>query len=135
MVHLITDTPASISNVTEWCKKDGCWLKVKAFDMDLSKVFLTELIGIDERNAVEKDAKKVQKVDDGITCQKMVLDIGPEKWKEISKFGVLNKHLNEKDMGILQVAVSMPYRMPTENQCKYLIKLLNRLQEEGFQLN
>jgi hypothetical protein len=65
----------------------------------------------------------------------MVLEIGPEKWKEISKFGVLNQHLNEKDMGILQVAVSMPYRMPTESQCKYLMKLLIRLKEEGFQLN
>ena len=41
--------------------------------MDQGKAFLTELIGIDQRDAVEKDAKKVQKVDDGITCQKMVL--------------------------------------------------------------
>ena len=61
--------------------------------------------------------------------------MGPEQWKEISKFGVLNQHLNEKDMGILQVTVSMPYRMPTESQCKYLMKLLTRLKEEGFQLN
>jgi len=133
--QIITDTPASISNVTEWCKKDGCWLKVKAFDMDLSKAFLAELIGIDERDVVEKDAKKVQKVDDGITCQKMVFEIGPEKWKEISKFGVLNKHLNEKDMGILQVAVAMPSRIPTESQCKYLMKLLIRLKDEGLHLN
>lgn len=60
--QIITDTPASISNVTEWCKKDGCWLKVKAFDMDLSKAFLTELIGIDERDAVEKDAKRSRRL-------------------------------------------------------------------------
>ena len=103
--------------------------------MDLSKPFLTELIGIDERDAVEKDAKKVKKVDDGITCQEMVLEIGPEKWKEISKFGVLNKHLNEKDMSILRTAVLMPSIMPTESQCKYLMKLLSRLKEEGFQMN
>jgi hypothetical protein len=134
--QIITDTPASISNVTEWCKKDGCWLRVKAFDdIELSSAFLKELIGLDERAAVEKDAKKIQKVDDGITCQKLVLEIGPEQWKEISKFGLNNQFLNEKDIGILRVAVSMPARIPSESQCKHLIKLLERLKEEGLHLN
>lgn len=132
--QIITDTPASISNVTEWCKREGCWLKVKAFDMDLSKAFLSELIGIDERNAVEKDAKKIQKLDNGIACQKMVFDVGPEKWNEVKKYGLLNKHLNEKDINMLELAVKIPNIIPTDGQCKYLIKLLNRLKAEGFLL-
>jgi hypothetical protein len=31
----------------------------------------------------------------------MVLNLGPEKWKELSLWGFPQKLLNEKDMGIL----------------------------------
>ena len=131
--QVITDTPETVSNVTEWCKREGCWLKVKAFDMDLSKEFITELVGKDEIYADYKDAKKIQKIDDGITCQNRVLEIGAAKWKELSEFGISNRSLNEKDMGILQVAVKMPNKIPTESQCKHLIKLLAKLEEDGLQ--
>ena len=59
--EIITDTPENISNVTEWCKKEGCWLKVKAFDMNLSEAFIGELVGKEITAVDGKDAKKVQK--------------------------------------------------------------------------
>jgi len=133
---IITDTPPNITNVTEWCKKEGCWLRVKAFDgIDLGSPFLKELIGLYERAAVENDAKKIQKIDDGIACQKLVIEIGAEQWKVISKFGLTNHLLNQKDISILNVAVGMPSRIPSEIQCKYLVKLLGRLKEGGLRLN
>ena len=130
---IITDTPENISNVTEWCKKEGCWLKVKAFDMDLSEAFISELIGKEMAAVDEKDAKKVQKIDDGINAQKKVLNLGPEKWKELSVWGVSRKLLNEKDMGILQVAVRIPDKIPSEKQSMHLMKLLVKMEVEGFQ--
>lgn len=133
--EIITDTPENISNVTEWCKREGCWLKVKTFDMDLSEDFISELVAKDDISIARKEAKKIQNIDNGINCQKKVIAIGPEKWKEISMFGLSTKHLSEKDLGILKIAVSMPARIPTESQCKYLIKLLERLKEEGLILN
>jgi hypothetical protein len=130
---IITDTPENISNVTEWCKKEGCWLKVKVFDMDLSEAFISELIGKEIAAVDEKDAKKVQKIDDGINAQKKVLDLGSEKWKELSFWGFSQKLLNEKDMGILQVAVGKPDKIPSEKQSTYLMKLLAKMEVEGFQ--
>ena len=130
---IITDTPENISNVTEWCKKEGCWLKVKTFDMDLSEAFISELIGTEIAAVDEKDAKKVQKIDDGINAQKKVLDLGPEKWKELSVWGFSQKLLNEKDMGILQVAVGKPDKIPSEKQSMHLMKLLAKMEIEGFQ--
>lgn len=131
--EIIIDTPENISNVTEWCKKEGCWLKVKAFDMDLSEAFISELIGKEMAATDEKDAKKVQNIDDGINAQKKVLNLGPEKWKELSVWGFSQKLLNEKDMGILQVAVGIPDRIPSEKQSMHLLKLLAEMEVEGFQ--
>lgn len=131
--EIIIDTPENISNVTEWCKKEGCWLKVKAFDMDLSEAFISELIGKEIAAVDEKDAKKVQKIDDGINAQKKVLNLGPEKWKELSVWGFSQKLLNEKDMGILQVAVGIPDKIPSEKQSIHLMKLLDKMEVEGFQ--
>lgn len=132
--NIITDTPENTSNVTEWCKREGCWLKVKAFAMDLGEGFISELKGKEQLAEARKDARKIQRTDDGISCQKLVIDMGPEKWKEIGTFGLQGRHLSEKDMGILQVAVNMPSRLPTENQSKYLIRLLKRLEGEGLHL-
>ena len=130
---IITDTPENISNVTEWCKKEGCWLKVKAFDMDLSEAFISELIGKEIAAVDEKDAKKVQNIDDGINAQKKVLDLGSEKWKELSVWGFSQKLLNEKDTGILQVAVGIPDKIPSEKQSMHLMKLLAKMELDGFQ--
>ena len=132
--EVITNTPENVSNVTEWCKKEGCWLKVKAFDMDLANDFISELKGSDELKEDKKDAKEVQKIDDEIACQKEVLTLGAEKWKEVAAFGLANKLLNQKDMGILATAAAMPEKMPSGKQCVYLVKLLRRLELEGLKL-
>ena len=106
---------------------------MKTFDIDLSKAFINELIGKEIAAVDEKDAKKVQKIDDGINAQKKVLDLGSEKWKELSFWGFSQKLLNEKDMGILQVAVGMPDKIPSEKQSMHLMKLLAKMELEGFQ--
>jgi len=132
--QIIIDTPENVSNVTEWCKKGGCRLKVKEFEMDLDGDFIGELKRIDDLKEDKKDAKKVQKIDDGIACQKKVLSLGAEKWKVAAGFGLENKLLNQKDMGILATAASMPEKIPSEKQCTYLVKLLKRLEIEGLKL-
>ena len=132
--QIIIDPPENVSNVTEWCKKEGCWLKVKKFDMDLNSDFIRELTGIDKLKEDKKDAKKVQKIDDGIICQEKVLALGAEKWKEAAGFGLVNKLLNQKDMGILATAAAIPEKIPSEKQCIYLVKLLKRLEFEGLKL-
>lgn len=134
-VHqIIIDPPENVSNVTEWCKKEGCWIKVKNFDMDLNSDFSRELMEIDELKEDKKNAKKVQTIDDGISCQEKFLALGAEKWKEAAGFGLMKKLLNQKDMGILATAAAIPEKIPSEKQCIYLMKLLQRLEFEGLKL-
>jgi len=81
----------------------------------------------------EKMQRRFKKIDDGINAQKKVLNLGPEKWKELSVWGCSQKLLNEKDMGILQIAVKIPDRIPSEKQSMHLMRLLDRIEAEGFQ--
>jgi hypothetical protein len=132
--QIIIDTPENVSNVTEWCKREGCWLRIKNVDINLNPDFLKELKEINVVKEDKKDAKEVQKIDDGIACQKKVISLGAEKWKATARFGLDNNLLNQKDMGILTAATMMPGKIPSEKQCIYLVNLLKRLEMEGLSL-
>lgn len=133
----ISQPPEGISNISEWCKKDACWVGLQNRLSDVAEIlpeqFIAELISKAKVKEDVKAAKKTQKIDDGINYQKVVLDLGSEKWKEIAAFGLAGKHLGQKDMGILAVATAMPAKIPSERQCKHLVGLLEKLKIEGLQ--
>lgn len=128
----IINTPAGISNVTEWAKKDGCWLSVQNIVAELNDDFIVELIDQDSLKAEEKDAKRVQRIDDGIEAQSRVINLGPAKWREIMEWGMKNKLLTKDDISFIKVATRISARIPSEKQCVRLIGILMRLQEEGY---
>lgn len=135
----IVNPPTGISNISEWCKKDMCWGRIQGRIAELEEKLPPEfpviLLSQEEEKIEAKSAKKVQKIDDGITCQKKVLALGAEKWKAAAGFGLANNLLNQKDMGILTTAAAMPERIPSEKQCIYLVNLLQRLELEGLKLS
>ncbi len=131
----IVDTPAGISNVTEWAKKEGCWLKVQGMNPELSDVFIDELIDRGHLVAEEKDAKKVQTIDDGIKAQSMVIELGSDKWQEILDWGFKRKLLTKDDISFIKVATRIPSKIPSEKQSMRLMSILARLQEEGYATN
>lgn len=137
--HDIVSPPSGISNVGEWCKKDLCWERIAAhieeLEEELPSDFNNILISIESEKIEEINAKKIQKLDDGIVCQKNAISLGADKWKEVAEFGLKNNLLNQKDMGILQIAVAIPEKIPSEKQCIYLMSLLKRLEIEGLRLN
>lgn len=62
----IQDTPESITNVTEWCKKTQCWINVQHIDYALNTEMLSELIDSPQQISKQEGVKKVQKIDNGI---------------------------------------------------------------------
>ena len=134
----IVNPPAGISNISEWCKKDLCWTRIQnrlaELEPKMPADFLNGLLSKDDEQHEIKSAKKVQKIDDGIACQKKVFALDAEKWKEAAGFGLSNNLLNQKDMAILATAAAMPERIPSEKQCIYLVNLLRRLELEGLML-
>ena len=132
----LVDPPQGISNVTEWAKKEGCWLRLKDGVAELIAAlpsdFINELISVDAVKADAKDAKNIQKMDDGINAQKRVFEIPAQKWSELKALGEQKKLFTPKELGILNIAAQIPAKIPSEKQCAILIDVLKTAEQEGL---
>jgi hypothetical protein len=128
----IQDTPSGITNVTEWCKKELCWKRLQEIHISLNQDVEIYLIGGDEIKSQKTDAEKIQKIDNGIITQKYVIDKGGNYWKQLSKFGLEKSLLSLKEMSILEIACSIPNKIPSEKQSLIVVDVEQKLKKEGF---
>jgi hypothetical protein len=130
--HLVSP-PQGISNISEWAKREACWTRIQGdiASLDLPDAFYGELVSAEEARAEKKDARKVQKLDNGINDQMRVIQIGASGWRRVREEGTRLKLLTEKEIGVLRVAEQIPTRLPTEKQSAILIEILERAESEG----
>jgi hypothetical protein len=132
----LTQPPPGISNISEWAKKDACWTRIQSqietLEAELSEEFWNELLSAEEGKAETRDARKTQKIDDGIDAQRQVLDIPAAQWSHILEEGLKRKFLTPKEVGILKIAEQMPAKIPTEKQCVVLVGILSKAEQEGI---
>lgn len=132
----ITQPPLGIANITEWCKKDACWQRIQAqvkqLESKLSQAFWDDLVSLEEHRAKERDAKKTQKIDDGIALQQQVFDVPVKDWTLILEQGMKKKILTPKEVGILRIAQQIPARIPSDKQSAVLIAVLEKARAEGI---
>lgn len=132
----IVHPPSGISNVTEWCKKDACWTGLQS-DIEILKAslpagFWGNLVSLDENDKKMKEAKKTQKIDNGIDAQKRSLEIGAQQWTIIYQ-GLSEKGgLSPKEAGVLNIAQQIPNKVPSEKQSMVLMEILEKARAEGL---
>ena len=134
--EIIVYPPSGISNVTEWCKKDACWTalqsKIETLESLFPVGFWDELISQGEQDGNKRDARKTQKIDNGIDAQMKALEIGAHQWETIFQ-GLSEKgNLSPKETGILKVARQIPGKIPSEKQSMVLMDILEKAQAEGI---
>lgn len=131
---VLVDPPADkgIGNVTEWAKKQACWSNVQRLPVELSKDFVDELVTAEEQTEATRDARKRQRQLDGIQAQSAVVNAGGEFWKDALAWGRAQRLLSMTEARALQVAAQIPKKLPSENQCGAILKVLSRLQMEGY---
>ncbi|HEY1748836.1 MAG TPA: AIPR family protein [Xanthobacteraceae bacterium] len=131
----ITAPPAGISNISEWCKKEACWTKLLSglgtLEDSLAGDFYADLISAEEQTSEKKDARKVQKIDNGIDAQKRVVGISGNQWNAILRDLSKRHVLSAKEIGILQIASQLPKRIPSDKQCEVLVEILEKARAEG----
>jgi len=120
------------SNVSEWAKDVGCWNIVRAADMELSDELTDYLIDRDHNQELEKDAGRTDVIQTGIMTQTYVLEKGADYWILLRDWNESNRKLTSKEVGVLEVACSIPRKIPTENQCHVLVAAEKRATSEGF---
>jgi len=132
----ILSPPAGISNISEWCKKEGCWRRLQDKLSEIKSVvndgFSEELVDKAMLGEEVRSASQVQVIDDGILAQKKVMEIPGKSWLKLYDEGKQRGIFSPKDLGILQIASQIPNKIPTERQSIILVSLLEKAKLEGI---
>jgi hypothetical protein len=70
----------------------------------------------------------------GIQAQMIILNAGADLWREVRDWGSTERLISPTEAGVLDVAASIPYKLPTEKQSLRIVQTLKRLQGEGCPL-
>ncbi len=132
VMKCITSPDQGYANVTQWCKQEKCWIKLR--DSFSSRAFLHDLasryiLSKDKLSEKKKTNKKEAKIDKGINFE--IEAINYTHWKEAYQFDTHNHILAEKwQKAIYSIAYMQKYN---EFNCKYALEGLKKLREEGFE--
>lgn len=132
--YRITDPNRPTINVTQWCKREGCWNSVQEINLILPEEFSSVLIGKTEVRAAEKEARKDQKVLSETEAQVKVLQYSADQWKKLSAFAMQKRMASPDENMALKYACQIPNKMPSGYQSQRLLALLDRALSEGFNL-
>jgi AIPR protein len=131
---VLTSPPAGMSNVTEWAKQQACWNRIAGLDISWPKTFVRELITEEEQKESETDGVRDQRLLNGIEAQTAVVKAGGPFWRTLKEWGISRRLLTPIEAGILDVAASIPNRLPSEKQSMIAIETLKKMHEEGCQI-
>ena len=130
--YKITDPNRPTINVTQWCKRDGCWKSVQEIEITLPAAFENVLIGKAEAKAAENAAKKDQKMLSEVDAQVKVLEYTAAQWKKLSSFAMQRRMVSPDENTALKYACQIPSKMPSGYQSQKLLALLDRAMSEDF---
>lgn len=75
-----------------------------------------------------------QRLLNGIEAQTVVVKAGGPLWRTVKEWGVSRRLLTPTEAGILDVAASIPNRLPSEKQSIIAIETLKKMHNEGCQI-
>lgn len=129
----ITSSNRPITNVTEWCKKEQCWITLKASEYELDDKIKEILLDKDEVKKERSNGRKDHFIVNGIQVQAEVVSKGQEYWEEALAWGKERKILNDVEKSFISAATKMNMgRIPSEKQCQRILNIEAKLIEEGF---
>lgn len=128
----ITDPNRPTINVTQWCKRDGCWQQIQQCALMLDKSIEKLLISDTEQKTAAKEAKKDQKFVSGVEAITNVCKISPAVWQAVYDFAIEKNLCTPEMLKALKVAVKIPTWIPNEKQASLCLKIKEIAESEGF---
>lgn len=136
----ITNPPEIYANVTQWCKKDGCWDNIKHLHQGIvvgksissPNIDDSFLIEKEEQQTINKEDKKIKKLDSGIEIQSFIFELSSDKKYKLLEYYGKDDEISPMKLDILNKYCAGNLSLPSENQSKILYELYNKAIEEGF---
>jgi hypothetical protein len=130
----LTDPSRGVENVTQWCKREGCWDSVQTVQYALSDDIQECLITHDELRTAVRDDKVDRRIEKDVDAMTKVVEIQAEQWRSIMDFATSKRMVSPDEMLALRIACQLPNKIPNSAQSKKLLALLDRVYEEGYKL-
>ena len=130
----LTDPQRGVENVTQWCKREGCWKSVQEIEYNLHDDIVDCLIGQEDIRVVVREAKADRRIELDADAMTKVVEITATQWRSIMAFAVGKKMVSPEELTALRIACQLPMKVPTPAQSRKLIVLLEKIYEEGFKL-
>ncbi|OME30917.1 AIPR family protein [Paenibacillus odorifer] len=128
----ITDPSRGMANVTQWCKREACWDRVKELDITLDANIQSVLIDIDNVKSEVRKARKDQRMVTGIEAQTRVVNYGADFWKKVQYYVAEKKIPYQAEAESLKIACQIPFKLPNSVHSQKLLELLNKAVAEGW---
>lgn len=128
----ITASDRATINVTQWCKREACWNRVKDIEIPLPPDFVNVLIEKAELRVAAREAKKDQEMLSEVDAQVKVLMYTGAQWKKLQAFAMQKKIVTSDELMALKYACQIPNSLPSGYQSQRLLALLDRAVSEGF---
>jgi len=130
----LTDPSRGVENVTQWCKREGCWNSVQTINYVIAADVEDCLITRDELRTAIRDEKADRRIEKDADAMTIVVGIDAVKWQTIKDFAMNKRLATTDELLALRIACQLPNKVPNPVQSKKLIALLDKLYEEGFKL-
>lgn len=133
---VITNPPANVRNVGEYCKNQLCWKQLlTALGSDTSIATPGDAVLDLAGAAVQReDDRSDRRIDSGIDAQARVVELGGPYWREVLAFCRQERIGSPTEINILSTCAAIPNRVPSEKQAAVALRILERAQGEGFKL-
>jgi len=121
------------ANIRSWCKKQKCWDKINAIQIELklevSNFLVKEGTVVWQQRVAKRDQTQRNKMDARIE----VVNLGPGYWNRMFEWGVEYQMLDKTEQSILKTAFEKGERsLPSEPQSAAILKMRDRLLKSGF---
>jgi AIPR protein len=128
-VHNVIISPPGGKNVTEWCKRAGCWNRVRDLEIDLPTSLRDELLSV---YSSDTDSHDDSKSSNSVVAQ--IAMIPTETWSQLSAWGkeTHNLQAQQRDIAIKLGHVRRSGKLPKRKLAEQGLLLLKEAYRLGF---
>ena len=120
------------ANVAQWCKKESCWAKVIKLEVERYPGFEKCLISAKKENYNQRIARRDERNTNLMNDRIDVVNLGGAFFRDAYEWGIEHGMLSKYQRDLLNVAINMERKCPSEKQSKEIMIILRYLRDGGY---
>ena len=132
--EFLTNPEREVINVTEWAKREKCWIAFKSVPISLSKELISELDTVANVKSAQDSSRKALRDSKRDNAMIEVANYATSKgFRKLIDWDNSAKVLSPEEKKIIYVALKIETgSFPSDKQCVKILQILERARENGY---